>query len=223
MINYFSKNKGHLKICEDSLTSSVFDLLKYLPTEIFWTILKKSLYYDKLPSSSGDLTAIKFWEKWNPEGTSNSNYVEPDIFLEFNDFDIIIEAKRYNENQQNIYQRKSQIQSYSNEFGSANKKLYYVELGGLHSIDDETNERDIINVVICKTDWSKILNQIIAEKKSIEDINLSQLNSYKRIYNDLIRCFEMHGFYRKSWLQELEITHRVNLNNINTIFDYAKK
>jgi hypothetical protein len=223
MINYFSKNKGRLKICEDSLTSSVFDLLKYLPTEIFWKILKKSLYYDKLPSISGDLIAIKFWEKWNSEGTGNSNYVEPDIFLEFNEFDIIIEAKRYNENQQNIYQRKSQIQSYSNEFGRNNKKLYYIQLGGLNSIDDETNEQGIIDVVVCKTDWSKMLNQIIAEKKSIEDINLSQLNSYKRIYNDLIRCFEMHGFYRKSWLFELKITHRINMDNINTLFDYAKK
>ena len=180
------------------------------------------MYHDKLPSISGELIAIKFWEKWSPEGTSNSNYVEPDIFLEFIDFDIIIEAKRYNEFQQNINQRKSQIQSYSNELGSNNKKLYYIQLGGLHSIEDEPNEIDIIDVVICKTDWSKLLNQIIAEKKSIEDVNLAQLNSYKRIYNDLIRCFEMHGFYRKSWLCEMKITNRINTNNINRLFDYAK-
>jgi hypothetical protein len=223
MINYFSKKKGHLKICEDSLTSSVFDLLKYLPSEIFWNILKKSLYFDKLPSVSGDIVAIKFWEKWDPEGTNNSHFVEPDVFLEFYDFDIIIEAKRYNEFQQNVNQRKSQIQSYSNEFGSNNKKLFYIQLGGLHNLEDEANETDIFNVVICKTDWSKLLNQIIAEKKSIEDVNLSQLNSYKRIYNDLIRCFEMHGFYRKSWLCETKITDKINIDNFNSLFYYAKK
>jgi hypothetical protein len=223
MINYFSKNKGHLKICEDSLSSSVFDLLKYLPSEIFWNILRKSLYHDKLPSISGELFAIKFWEKWSPEGTSNSNYVEPDIFLQFLDFDIIIEAKRHNEFQQKPDQRRSHIQSYSNEFGKNNKKLYYIQLGGLHNIEDEANEMSIIDVVICKTDWSKLLNQIIAEKKSIEDVNLSQLNSYKRIYTDLIRCFEMHGFFRKRWLSEMKITNRINTNNINKLFDYATK
>ncbi|PTN10021.1 hypothetical protein C8N47_1021 [Mangrovibacterium marinum] len=86
MISFFTKSKGHLKICEDSLTASVFDLLKYLPTEIFWKILKKSLYHDKLPGISGELIGIRFWEKWSSDGTSNLRYVEPDVFVEFSGF-----------------------------------------------------------------------------------------------------------------------------------------
>lgn len=49
MISYFYHNKGNFRIEEDSLTSVIFDSLKYLPSEIFWRILKRSLIYDTLP------------------------------------------------------------------------------------------------------------------------------------------------------------------------------
>ena len=99
MLNYFDKKKT-LDICEDSLTSTVFDLLKYLPTEVFYSILRESLYHKKLPIICGEIEKIHFWEKWISKNTTNSLYVEPDVFIRFSNFDIIIEAKRYNNNQQ---------------------------------------------------------------------------------------------------------------------------
>ena len=50
MISYFKYGKGKLDICEDSLTASVFDLLKFLHTDLFWHILKQALHQDHLPN-----------------------------------------------------------------------------------------------------------------------------------------------------------------------------
>jgi len=198
MITYFSK-KGHINICEDSLTSMVFDFLKYLPIEMFWEILKKSLCQDKLPKESGEYLQISFWEKWDAEGTQNSLYVEPDVFIRFFNFDVIIEAKRYDENQQYKEQMIKEIKAYYNEFQD-NKQLYFIQCGGLNN---SNNEPDFTNndnsVVICKTNWTKLLAEITTLKES-DYID----NSQERILDDLIRGFELFGFFRKLWLNSLK-------------------
>jgi hypothetical protein len=224
MISLYTKNKGKLTICEDSLTSHVFDLMKYLPVELFWSILKKSLYQDKLPDYSGEIEDILFWEKWNADKTDNARFVEPDLFLRFKNFDVIIEAKRYDDFQQNEKQHKDQMQSYINEFEIDNKQLYYIQLGGLHDKGNVLN--NIINnhdIIICKSDWSSILNQIVKEKENFESVTISYLTPYKRIFEDLIAGFELHQFYKKSWLETLKIDTNLHPQNINQLFTYVKR
>ncbi len=224
MISLYTKNKGKLKICEDSLTSHVFDLMKYLPVELFWSILKKSLYQDKLPDYCGEIEDILFWEKWNATDTENARFVEPDVFLRFKNFDIIIEAKRYDTFQQSEKQHKDQMQAYINEFESDNKQLYYIQLGGLYDKEDISNK--IINnheIIICKSDWSSMLSQIVKEKENFESITVSYLSPYKRIFEDLIAGFELHQFYKKSWLETLRIDNKLQTQNINKLFSYAKR
>lgn len=225
MLNYFQKGKGSFVTCEDSLSSSVFDMLKYLPTEMFWRILKQSLYYDKLPRLCGELVRISFWEKWSAAKTNNSNFVEPDIFIEFEDFDIIIEAKRQNESQQSAVQHKGQMQAYKNEYGDNGKKMYYIQLGGLHNLNDEGSYKEHPDVVICKTDWSRLLNQVVSEKNMCANLNLSSVNSYVRVLNDLIVYFEFHGYFKKYWLQDLHWGSRIdyNINALENLFGYAAK
>lgn len=224
MISLYTKNKGKLKICEDSLTSHVFDLLKYLPVELFWSILKKSLYQDKLPDLSGEIEEILFWEKWNAENTTNKNFNEPDVFIRFKNFDVIVEAKRYDNFQQNENQHKAQMQSYINEFESDNKQMYYIQLGGLHDKENVANK--ILNnheIIICKTDWSSILNQIVKEKENFESVSISYLIPYKRILEDLIAGFELHQFYKKSWLSSLKIEAPLQTQYINNLFFNVKR
>ena len=176
MITFLHQNKGGLKVCEDSLTSTVYDLLKYLPTETFWSILKKSLYHQGLPRISGEIQEYVYWPKWNSDGTGNARYVEPDLFIRFEEFDLIIEAKRYNENQQRENQITAQIQSYYNEYEEDDKDLYYIQVGGLLHLNEEKpkiyKEK---NIAICKTNWTRLLDQIVAEKNKLENIDYSQI------------------------------------------------
>lgn len=223
MISLFTKNKAKLNTCEDSLTSHVFDLMKYLPVEIFWSILKRSLYQDKLPEYCGEFEDILFWERWDAKNTSNKKFNEPDVFIRFKKFDIIIEAKRYDKDQQSTDQHFKQMQSYINEFENDCKMLYYIQLGGLHDKENIPN-KTIKNheIIICKTDWSSILFQIIKEKRNFENVTISYLKPYNRIFDDLIAGFALHQFHKKSWLETLKI-EKLQTQNINKLFNYAKR
>lgn len=223
MITYIHQKHRNFKVCEDSLTATVFDLLKYLPSEILWSILKRSLYFQKLPEISGEILEFTYWTKWDAKETSNYRHVEPDLFIRFNEFDVIIEAKRYNENQQKEDQISNEIQAYHNEFGEENKDLYFVQVGGLLNLE-EVQDR-LLNgkrIVLCKSDWTKLLDQIVFEKNRIESINYSHINSYKRIFEDLIKGFEIHGFFKKLWLESLD-TSFITPQSPKNLFEYATR
>lgn len=224
MISYFHRRKGKLTSCEDSLTAVVFDTLKYLPTEMFWSILKRSLYFDKLPIASGNLLSISFWDKWESKDTTNSNFVEPDIFLRFNEFDVIIEAKRFDEKQQSVTQMKNEIQAYYNEFQEDEKALYFIQLGGLHHRNDEPNfPFKNKTIVICKTNWTRLLEEIVNENNKLKEKTSSIEFAYSRILEDSINGFALHQYYKKRWLKNLTVKSSIQLQPLETLFSYATK
>ena len=217
MISYISKKgRSNLQICEDSLTAAVFDGLKYLPTEIFYSILKNALYQDKLPKNPGELLEVLFWDKWDATNTTNSTYVEPDILMKFDDLDIILEAKRYDNFQQNHHQMKDQIISYYNE-NDDDKKLYFVQLGGLHNTNDE---KDFLyenrSITILKTNWTRIMNEVIKKIDDFSKVELSQAKAYLRILMDIKKGLELHHFYAMKWFSDIDI-HPISDYNFNTM------
>lgn len=213
MISSFYHRKSKFDRKEDSLTATIFDLLKYLPSEIFWNILRNSLYHQKLPKYAGEIQSISFWEKWSVKDKDelNSNYIEPDVFIRFEDFDLIIEAKRYDLKQQCKDQLKSQINAYYLNFEKDSKTLYYIQLGGLLDFKDESHthsnrsKKEGKLIMILKTDWTRILSQVVREKDRLAQLDYQPINAYVRILEDLIKGFELHGFYKKSWFEDLEI------------------
>lgn len=213
MLTYLT-SKGGLKnitICEDSLTASVFDLLKYLPQDLMFKLLKNSLIQNKLPGNPGSLHSISFWDKWNSKGTGNSKFVEPDIFLRFENLDIIIEAKRYDYNQQNPDQLGREVISYYNEYGAELKELYFIQIGGLNNLSDEPNfilqDTDFVPAIICKTTWSKILDNVSYLATKYSNLPTASYSHIVRLLDDIIISFELHQFYKLSWLKEIEYTH----------------
>src|SRR5712671_1413367 len=95
--------------CEDSLTAAVFSHLLHLPSEVFWQILRNACHTTALPQYAGEPRSVEFWPKWNADGTHNSSYVEPDVFIRFASFDLIIEAKREDEYQQHRGQWENEV------------------------------------------------------------------------------------------------------------------
>ena len=164
MISYFKHGKGKLDICEDSLTASLFDLLKYLPTDLFWYILKHALHQDHLPSYCGEVIEIQYWPKWNAQEkykTANELYVEPDVFMRFKDFDLIIEAKRHDLNQQFTEQLENEIKSYLNEYEEENRTIYLLQVGGLVDTCNEVFiEVGHLKVLQSKINWTSLLKSI---------------------------------------------------------------
>lgn len=220
MISYF-KQKGKLTACEDSLTATVFDGLKHLPVEMFWRILKNSLYYDKLPYSSGEIQSISYWEHWNSNETDNKNFVEPDIFIRFHEFDLIVEAKRYDKNQQIEGQMQKEIVAYYNEYANDQKQLYFIQLGGLNDKKDDISEYKEKEVTVCKTDWSRLLDQISSENKNLNKYSSSINMAFSRIFEDIIVGLSLHGYNQTLWMENINLTN-TNYNAPLNIFSYAK-
>lgn len=217
MISHFYQRKSKLDTKEDSLTSLTFDGLKYLPDEIFWSILRNSLIAGNLPNVTA-INEIHFWQHWNAEGTSNINFVEPDIFIRTDNFDVIIEAKRWDKNQQSQHQKNNQVKAYHNEFYESNTSLYYIELGGLYNNNPESNYiYENLEVITCKTNWTQLLSSIVTHYQNFDRLNLKLFNPQKRILDDIIKGFELHQFYTIKWLVDFK-NQKINSHS----FDFLK-
>lgn len=103
--NKFGKaiSLGYFKGIEDTLTSSVIGLLQYLPDSVVWEILRGACGQssDNFPVNIGAVLDYHFWERFDASGTINSTAVEPDVWIETETFDIIIEAKRSDDSADN--------------------------------------------------------------------------------------------------------------------------
>jgi hypothetical protein len=124
----------HINHCEDSLTAAVFSHLLHLPAELFWQILRNACGR-KLPGSAGE-PKCEFWPKWEAAGTTNSSYIEPDVFIRFPDFDLIVEAKRWDGNMHDIAQWKRELSGYANEYGHERHAVRMIALGNDNRLED---------------------------------------------------------------------------------------
>ena len=153
-------NRAIYKANEDALTSSIFERFMYLPQELTQHIFTEALL-DSIPDL--DLTkfeSIRYWPNWSPEDTTNTTRVEPDVFIRTNNQDIIIEAKRHDENQQDPKQWGREIQAYNNEYSDDEKPLVFIALGGLYKNNTETITVKDVAHLIYKCTWKSILNTI---------------------------------------------------------------
>ena len=202
---------GKSEVEEDKITSSIFDSLLHLPDEMIWKIIKRSCYdYSVLPEAAGMLQNYEFWPRWDRENTENQNYVEPDLFLDFENISIIIEAKR-EYNKQRKEQLKKEIISYYNKY---NKRVILFAIDG---IENENNEKinisnDII-VEIVKTRWTKIfyvINNCINETNKLNYLNV---NNIIRTLSLIKEYMIFNGYSEKKWFNEI-LEYKFTLNNL---------
>lgn len=205
LISALQYKKVTIAFSEDTLTSCIFDTLFLLPEHLFWKILNAAVFKDNkddLPEEAGKRELYEFWPKWDPTNTGNSHHVEPDLFMRFSGFDVIIEAKRYENGQQDRNQWEKEIRAYFNVYGNENKKLYFIALGGLHTNEPETveikdNGKDKkVSVVKCL--WSHILEKSI---QILESDNTEVTSAIKKL---LLSYFELYGYVQIQWMQDIK-------------------
>jgi len=166
---------------EDNLTFNVFTRLLYLNESSFIEIVKNAfgIKYDL-----HNLNSVTFWPSWNALNTQNNKRVIPDLFLRCDDYDIIIEAKRYDLGQQFDGQWENQINAYKNEFKKDNKKLIYIPLGGMSYSHFNSSEADMY-----QSYWFQLAN---ACERSLGEL-LNNNNSTSKILVDVLRILAFYG------------------------------
>lgn len=195
-----SFGETRFKPSEDSLTSSTIGLLQYLGSDLFWKILREICGdKSKLPVSVGNLQEIYFWRKFLPDLIINVNHVEPDVYCEFEHFNLIIEAKKGDVYGQDENQWRKEITSYFKEIES-DKLLLFIAIGGNNSLKTKKIDLDSIGTkhIIYGASWQRMLE---ACKYIVDHEELTY--SDKRILKDTISLFEKHNFYSIRWLKEI--------------------
>jgi hypothetical protein len=209
----------HINCCEDSQTAAIFTHLLHLPTEVFWKILRNAC--DGLPEYPGELLNVEPWPNWDAAGTRNTHRVVPDLFMRFAVFDLIIEAKRWDDGRQYFGQWESELISYTNEYGQEKREVRFIALGGLHSDHDElrylwpsappserVSAKEDTHLFVCPVHmcrWQSLLHQCKRMEQELQRIEYqtSQSCAHHRILLDLIDLFSWHGFQTGVWFADV--------------------
>ncbi|MCB1206328.1 MAG: hypothetical protein KDN18_18855 [Verrucomicrobiae bacterium] len=201
---------------EDSLTASVFSTLLHLPVNEFWQLLRKACPAADLPVYVGEPDSIEFWPKWDASGTANTNYVEPDVFIRFPEFDLIVEAKRGDIGSQHQSQWLNEVQSYCNVYGSEDREVRLMALGGVWNIRDESvplpasvsNAETERRCPVHMAEWRRLLEAITDERRRQRGESPSGDGKARvRILTDAIHFFDVHGFVPLRLFSSFDFSH----------------
>jgi hypothetical protein len=142
--------------------------------------------------------------------------VEPDVFICFKEFDLIIEAKRWDEKMQSRSQWENELQGYANEHGELRKPVRLIALGGIRSTDDDQIEAQWSNpakggksiVIQCPVHmcrWQSLLSECRRMERELKRASYpsSQTHANQRILLTVISIFEAHSFLLGTWFCEM--------------------
>jgi len=195
-----------IKQNEDFKTASSIGLLQYLPDDVFWNIMVNSCI-GFTATDFGKIVSFNFWEHTDATDTSNSQLVEPDVWIETEKFDVIIEAKVGDFGGQYIGQWQNEIQSIKNEQcnNDYEKPIVLIALGG----NDNMLPEKVLDCPVYKASWYNLLNAVVSERDA-QKIN----NNICRILDDVIELFARQGVMTVTWLNSLP-KYEVNETALN--------
>jgi hypothetical protein len=195
-----------------------------LSDDMFWNVLRDSCFDNSnLPLVAGEIDSYEFWPKWDPTRTTNSNYVEPDLFIRFQQFDLIIEAKYSDYGGQYQQQWKNEITAYNNEYKEDKRKVYFVAVGG--NADKTNEELKSKEITINKCTWNSILIQVSRLNSELQNLRMHshQLSATLRILELVTLAFNIHGVYNIHWFDEIKKTKTtISPDSIQTLKSFFK-
>ena len=221
------KNRGE-SFYEDVKTSFIIGGLLLLPDDIIGKIFN-SVGGGKLPKDFGDIVGYEFWPQWKDINIKDINikdktlksreYVEPDVFIQFEKCDVIIEVKRTGHEQQTKEQWLNELVAYDQKFGN-NKDVYLIALGG-YVDEDETldkikerwniEESDIEKYMgkVCRCSWDNLKNQIKEYENYRDD------KSWERLMEQINLSFQVCDFYEYRWFEQFNPQVNIAKETIN--------
>lgn len=219
---------AHKYTYEDPKTSSVFENLMLLPDNVFWHILKSSCFYnERMLTNSGRLLSYGFWAHWahrDNTGTGNNTYVESDLFIRFEEFDVIIEAKYGDYGGQYIKQWTQELTAYDNEYGKEKKPVIFIAVGGNMSMDIEEIKVRSRKHLIFKCNWLSLLIATNKYRSELKRISVPDMNTSAtlRLLDNIILAFNINGVYNidrfNTMATEKNIINSFSIDNLKKYF-----
>ena len=186
--------------------------------------MNKEVLDDK--KECGELTDYEFWPHWNPAGTKNPSYVEPDVFLEFGNFSIIIEVKLTDLNKITEGQYLKELIAFYNN-NSKSKDTYLIALGGdTADIIKELEKFPKLKEHLLTCSWQQLFWSIETELKELNEDKENNDNETYRLLTDCVKAMKSYGY--NSWSNDLTMLYDNNQDYIITendtkeTFNYLK-
>ncbi|WP_296000813.1 hypothetical protein [uncultured Alistipes sp.] len=216
MIHTYSKFVKEFN--EDFKTYVTIGQLRYLPADLFWNLLRASSVSPKLlPATAGRLEAFEMWPSWDPTGTGNTKRVEPDVFIRFSRFDLIIEAKKSDSGGQEDVQWDRETKSYHNEYKN-DKDMILLAIGGNCNLDCNTDDE---YKHVHKATWMKLLHAVHDSCKQRSSLSYMAESTEQeiRILEAVEEAFAQYNEYVVDLLemmpkQDMNIETPLNINEI---------
>lgn len=176
-------------------------------------------------SEAGAIENISFWKRMRfPE--PDRQYVEPDVWIKLEKMHLIIEAKRYDGGGQYNEQWDREIKALLKHLEEEEdqpideQKICLLALGGNTQtsklqLDVQGREYSIVRM-----HWQTLLEEV--KKYTYESSSCS--DAEKRICKDIIRAFELFGYFSLKWLDSLykDTPARLAPTSIDTLFHLPK-
>jgi len=157
-----------------------------------------------MPEIIGNIESFEFWPHWDATNTKRTSYIEPDIFLRFDNFDLIIEAKRWDNNQQYLTQWENEFIAYKNEYAEDEKDVFLLAIGGINNEDEEEiSVEGYGEIKIIKCRWNSVLEILINIQSELEGSYYINNNNLKRLVLLTMNALELHGYIKIKWLDDL--------------------
>jgi len=207
---------------EDSKTSTIFGALLAFPDKMIWEILYNSISEKaSLLKNVGTLKEYEFWPKWDNTGTSNSQYVEPDLFLRFEHLDIVVEAKRSEKGGQYKEEWQNELRAYHNEYEHHHKPVLMAIGGNDRMQKEEIMVKDFGTHSVYKCSWLSLLASVMKARDELDGIGHPQIS---RLCDILIMGFRMHNVQYFRWIDDMKFTHINPVSHItmNKFFNNAQ-
>lgn len=198
MIQAYLKGKSDIQFNqnEDFKTSSSIGLLQYLPDEVFLRILRDSCIEFKIDITKfGKIQSVNFWARVDAGDNIEQQFVEPDVWIETENYDIIIEAKLDDTRGQYEGQWEKEIKSIM-DMQELKKDIVLIALGG----NKDMNPGKILDCPVFKASWYNLVNAVVKERD-----NFNNANYQSRILNDVIELLARQGVIKIEWLKTLPL------------------
>lgn len=201
---------GETQGAEDVLTASVFERIAYLSDDIFRQFIRNLL---SEANDIGALEKIEFWVSLTLYGIR----VEPDVILTgSNSQSIVVEAKRYD------FQQQQYAEQLANEIMATNendiKNPVLLTIGGLNNYTNamkQTLKKQIDALLANRNFLSKYQLFCVSWQEvytALEQAVPHDSQHYQRLLSDIRQTYDWHGIRHQPcrWLDKLavqDITH----------------
>ena len=208
------------KLNEDFLTAAVFSRLLYLPSDVISALLLPP----ELDLTLGEVKESNFWPSWTVRSRNAvATRVEPDVYIQFENVDLIVEAKINDDPCQTPEQWAQEWAAWhQGEYSNRKKQVYLLAIGGLGAtnanpgalateIGAAANSLLQINFVgVPAMQWVGLSWQEVYYRLSSEVLPNSQ------IARDLAEILRYFGLRRYQFLNDLSgLRRRLMINSIS--------